>query len=114
MNLFEVFEELQVKPELESIFREVEVEKITASHLTGNTFLHLKSRHLLEFRHVNEMEQLVKNQYFGKVGPVVKLEVTYQLSGQYTPESLWNMYKESVYEELGKESRMASFPLKIL
>ena len=103
MNLFEVFEEIRVKPELESAFHEVEVEKITASRSTGKTVIHLKSRHLLEYRRLMEMEQILASQFFGRAGQQVELSVKYQLSGQYNPESLWDLYEESVIEEVGKE-----------
>ena len=112
MNLFEVFEEVHVKPELENVFREVEVEKVTASRSTGRTIIHLKSKRLLEHHDLSEMEVALTTQFFVRVGQKVELSVTYQLSSQYNPESLWNLYKDSVIEEIGKESRMASFLLR--
>ena len=112
MNLFEVFEEVRVKPELEGMFREVEVVKVTASRSSGKTVIHLKSRHLLGYRNLEDMEQALTTQFFGRVGQKVELSVEYQLSGQYNPKSLWNLYTASVIEEIGKESRMASFLLK--
>ena len=112
MNLFEVFEDIKVKEELEGVFRDVEVVKVTASRSTGKTVIHLKSRHLLELYHLEEMEQAIYNQFFGRVGQKVEFAVEYHLSSQYNPESLWNLYKESVIEEMGKESRMASFLLR--
>lgn len=112
MNLFEVFEEIHVKPELENTFQEVEVEKITASRTAGKTIIHLKSRRLLEFQQKSEMEQILETQFFGRNGQKVELAVRYQLSSQYNPESLWELYKESVIREIETESRMASFLLK--
>ncbi|MBO5351828.1 MAG: PolC-type DNA polymerase III [Lachnospiraceae bacterium] len=112
MNLFEVLDDLKVKPDLEIPFREVEVEKITASRSTGKTVIHLKSRHLLEYSQLEEMTKAVSEQFFRAAGASAELAVTYQLSSQYNPESLWNLYKESVEEEVGRESRMASFLLR--
>ena len=37
LNLFEVFEEIRVKPDLENVFRDVEVLKVTASRSSGKT-----------------------------------------------------------------------------
>ena len=112
MNLFEVFEEIRVKPDLENVFRDVEVEKVTASRSTGRTVIHLKAKRLIEFYDLTEMEAALTAQFFGRVGQKVELSVKYQLSGQYNPKSLWDLYEESVIEEVGKESRMASFLLK--
>ena len=112
MNLFEVFEELQVKNELKNTFREVEVVKITASRSTGNTVIHLASRHLLEFQQIEEMERIVSEQFFGRVGKRAKFAIEYQLSSQYTPESLWKLHEESLVEEIAGESRMAAFLLR--
>ena len=81
MNLFEVFEEIRVKPDLESAFREVEVVKVTASRTSGRTVIHLKSKRLLEFHQLTEMEQALAEQFFGRVGQKVELSVEYQLSG---------------------------------
>ena len=112
MDLFEVFEEIRVKPDLENVFKDVDVKKITASRSTGKTVVHLCSKRLLEYHDLEEMEAALTTQFFGRVGQKVELSVEYQLSGQYNPETLWNLYQESVIEELGKESRMASFLLK--
>ena len=112
MNLFEVFEELQVKKELQSAFLEVEVLKITTSRSTGNTVIHLASKRLLEFDLLNEMERIVSEQFFGRVGKRAKFAVEYQLSSQYTPETLWKMYQESIMAEIGRESRMAAYLLR--
>jgi len=112
MNLFEVFEELHVKPEMVSAFQDAEVVKVSAFRSSGRTVVHLKSRRLLEYKQLMSMEQALTEQFFGRMGQKAELSVVYQLSGQYNPESLWSLYKESVMEEVGKESRMASFLLK--
>ena len=88
MNLFEIFEEVHVKPDLENVFRDVEVEKVTASRSTGRTIIHLKAKRLIEFHNLTEMEDTLTSQFFGRVGQKVELSVKYQLSGQYNPKSL--------------------------
>ncbi len=112
MNLFEVFEELKVKENLAALFLDVEVVKVVTSRSKGNTVINLKSKHLLDVKTINQMEQALYEQFFGRVGQKVELAVEYHLSGQYNPESLWNMHRESVIDEIGKESRMASFLLR--
>ena len=112
MNLFEVFEEIRVKPNLENIFRDVEVVKVTASRSTGKTIIHLNSKRLIEYQDLVGMEQALYGQFFSRVGQIVMLSVEYQLSGQYNPKLLWDMHKDSIIEEVGKESRMASFLLR--
>lgn len=108
MNLFELFEDIQVKSELKTAFFEAEVVKLTASKSTGMTVVHLQSRHLLDFSEITEVEKVLTEQFFGRAGKGVKLAVDYCLSSQYTPETVWNMHRESLIEELACETRMAA------
>ena len=65
MNLFEVFDEIRVKSNLENVFQDVEVVKVTASRSTGKTTIHLQSRRLIEYQDLIEMEQALYGQFFG-------------------------------------------------
>ena len=75
MNLFEVFEEIRVKPNLENIFRDVDVVKVTASRSTGKTTIHLNSKRLIEYQDLVGMEQALYGQFFSRVGQIVMLSV---------------------------------------
>ena len=77
MNLFEVLDELKVKPDLQKTFESVEVEKITASRSTGRTVIHLKSKHLLEFQQLEEMTKAVSEQFFRGTGTTAEFSVEY-------------------------------------
>ncbi len=112
MNLFEVFEELQVKKELENAFLKVEVVKIVTSRSTGDTIIYLRSKQLLENSTVMMMQKEIFKQFFGKLGRTVRLSVEYDLSSQYTVASLWDLHKENLIEEVTKESPMGGFLLK--
>ena len=98
MNLFEVFEELQVKKELENAFLKVEVVKIVTSRSTGDTIIYLRSKQLLENSTVMMMQKEIFKQFFGKLGRTVRLSVEYDLSSQYTVASLWDLHKENLIE----------------
>ena len=54
------------------------------------------------------MERRIKDQLFGKVAVDVRIEEEYALSGQYTPESLINEYRESIILELKESSILAA------
>ena len=107
-----MFEELQVKKELENAFLNVEVVKIVTSRSSGDTVIHLKSKQLLENSVVMMMQKEMFKQFFGKLGKTVRFSLEYDLSKQYTVESLWNLHKDNLIEEVIQESRMSGLLLK--
>lgn len=112
MNLFEVFDGLQVRKELREAFENVQVERVVASRSLNRCSIKLTSRCLIEFSMVSQMEQAVAEQFFRKIGKTVLFDIRYQLSVQYTPHAIWETYRNSIVTEVAEESLMAAQLLK--
>ena len=105
---FHVFPTLRVEEEIQILFADVEVKKITTNTRRDFLHVHIFSRHLIQKKQIRLMEQRIKDQLFGRVAVEVKIEEDYALSGQYTPEALMREYHDSIVMELAEVSVLAS------
>ena len=106
MKLYEVFDSVNPPQELRRVFDEVEVLKLSASRHSGGVTVHIESERLLDYRTVRQLEKVLNDQFFKGMDKHATVAEHYKLSAQYTPESIWDHYNESVREELGAESRL--------
>ena len=105
---FYVFPTLKVEDDIQILFADVEVKKITTNSRRDFLHVHIFSRHLIQKKQIWQMERRIKDQLFGNVRVDVRIEEEYALSGQYTPEALMNEYRESIILELKEQSVLAS------
>ena len=105
---FDVFPTLKVEEDIQILFSDVEVKKITTNTRRDFLHVHILSRHLIQKRQIRLMEHRIKDQLFGTVPVDVTIEEEYRLSGQYTPEALLEEYRESIILELREQSVLAS------
>ncbi len=108
MKLFEVFDTVTVPEELRRMFEETEVLKLTASRHSGEVTVHILSERLLHFRGLERLERLLNQQFFGPMEKRAVIAEHYRLSAQYTTESVWEHYRESLMEEFSEKSRLYS------
>ena len=97
---FYVFPTLKVEDDIQILFADVEVKKITTNSRRDFLHVHIFSRHLIQKKQIWQMERRIKDQLFSNVRVDVRIEEEYALSGQYTPEALMNEYRESIILEL--------------
>ena len=107
-SFFYVFPTLKVEEDIQILFADVEVKKITTNSRRDFLHVHIFSRHLIQKKQIWQMERRIKDQLFGNVHVEVRIEEEYALSGQYTPEALINEYRESIILELKEQSVLAS------
>ena len=107
-TFFYVFPTLKVEEDIQILFADVEVKKITTNSRRDFLHVHIFSRHLIQKKQIRQMERRIKDQLFGNVRVEVRIEEEYALSGQYTPEALMNEYRESIILELKEQSVLAS------
>ena len=107
-SFFYVFPTLKVEEDIQILFADVEVKKITTNSRRDFLHVHIFSRHLIQKKQIWQMERRIKDQLFGNVRVEVRIEEEYALSGQYTPEALMNEYRESIILELKEQSVLAS------
>ena len=107
-SFFYVFPTLKVEDDIQILFTDVEVQKITTNSRRDFLHVYIFSRHLIQKRQIRQMEQRIKDQLFSKVPVDVQIEEEYALSGQYTPEALLREYRDSIILELKERSILAS------
>lgn len=107
-NFFDVFPTLKLGDELNSLVTDTFVEKITTTSAKDRITIYLNSTHLIPKKNIYELEDIILRDIFGRRNLLVHIEENYRLSRQYTPENLWNNYKESMLLELSKLSPLAA------
>ena len=101
---FEVFPPLKVKDDIQMMFQGVEVTKVSTNSTRDFIRVSLYSRHLIQKKHIYEVERLLKQQLFARSHIQVSVKEQYDLSEQYTPENLMNEYYDSFLMELDQRS----------
>ncbi|BBF42922.1 DNA polymerase III alpha subunit [Lachnospiraceae bacterium KM106-2] len=104
MLFFEAFDSLEVTKELTQLFQDVDVLKVRATKATGDIEIFIASHHILPFKILRKMEFQIQKQMFGKRRNQIVIRESYDLSAQYTPETLFPIYHENMYEELKAKS----------
>lgn len=103
-QFFDVFSTLKVNQEIRTLFTEIEVEKVTTNAERDYLHIYLSATHLLQKKWIYKMETMIKEQLFGMSPVRIKIYEQYQLSAQYTPENLFQEYKDSIALELKEMS----------
>ena len=96
---FEVFPGLSVQPEIAGLMEGVEVTKVSTNHQRNHLRVYLLSGRLIEKENIYHLEQDIKNQLFPKHDVSVKIIEKFHLSGQYNPQKLMGVYKDSILQE---------------
>ena len=78
---FEVFPTLRAEGELQMLFGDVEVTKITTNSSRDFLHIHMVSHHLIPKKMIWKMEEYIKEQLFGTVPVTIRIEERYVLSG---------------------------------
>jgi DNA polymerase-3 subunit alpha (Gram-positive type) len=99
-----VFDTLTVTRELRELFEDTIVERVTASREQHEVKVYIVSTHLISREQVKRMEYQVSKQLFEGTSNRIYIIDRYELSAQYTPENLLNMYFDSFLEELRESS----------
>ena len=105
---FHVFPTLKAEDDIQILFADVEVKKITTNSRRDFLHVHIFSRHLIQKKQIWQMEQRIKDQLFAKTPVSIRIIEEYALSGQYTPEALMDEYRESMILELRETSVLAA------
>lgn len=101
---FDVFTELQVGQDLHSLFENVDVEKVVMNKAHNTLSFHICARRLIHQKEIHEMERAIKENLFYQSKAKIRLVETYDLSDQYTIETLTAVYKDSLLYEVRQDS----------
>ena len=103
---FEVFPSLNLERKVRDIMEQTTVEKVTATKRKDFLRIYLKSSRLIYKQDVWAAEKQIKNQLFPNANMTVKIYEKFELSAQYTPEKLLDVYRDSILEELREYSHV--------
>ena len=103
---FEVFPSLEVEGNLKKLLTETEVIKVGMNREKDHMRVYLMGTRLIHKKNIVKLEKSIEEQIFKGRQMRVKIIEKYQLSGQYTPEKLLDLYKDSILEELKDYSLM--------
>lgn len=103
---FEVFPSLQLEHNIHDIIGQTSVEKICATKQRDFLRIYIYSTRLIEKKDVWYTEHAIKKQLFPNTNITVKIYEHFELSSQYTPEKLLDLYRESILSELKEYSHI--------
>lgn len=99
-GFFEVFPVLKVNGEMQQLLSNVQVQRVVSNRARTHLRVYLHGTRLIQKKNIFQLERNMKNQLFPQQELTVKIIERYQLSAQYTPETLMDIYKDSILEEM--------------
>ncbi len=96
---FDVFPELKVNKDMEKLLADVEVTKVSTNRQQSHLRVYLLSERLIWKSNIFHLENNIKEQLFPTHDVSVKIIEKYQLSGQYNPQKLLDVYRDSILDE---------------
>lgn len=103
---FEVFPTLKLNTGVQDIMEQTTVERISATKRKDFLRIYIHSTRLIMKEDIIETEKAIKKQLFPNANMVVKIYEKFELSGQYNPEKLMDIYRDSVLIELKEYSHI--------
>ena len=100
----ETFPTLKVDSEMEHLLEKASVTKISVNHARNLYRIYLTSERLIFKKNIWKLEEAIQKQIFKSKDISVKIIESYQLSTQYTPRTLLDVYKDSILDELNSHS----------
>ncbi len=100
----EAFPTLKLEEELEGLLDTTEVTKISANHEHTHIRIYLRAKRLIFKKNIWKLEKAITEQIFQNRAIQVKIIESYELSEQYTPKSLIEVYKDSILDEMNAYS----------
>ena len=99
-KFFEVFPTLKLEKNLQDLFEQVSVEKVSATKRKDLIRIYIFCDRLIQKEIIFTVEQRIKTGLFADAPLTIKIYEKYQLSAQYNPEKLMNTYRDSILMEL--------------
>ena len=103
---FDVFPSLKLDDGIKKLLSVAEVTKVAMNHGKDQLRVYITSTRLIHKKEIYRTEQAICDQIFKGRRMQVTLIEKYRLSDQYTPESLMELYRDSILEELRTYSLM--------
>lgn len=103
---FEVFPTLKLNSSIHDIMGQTDVEKVSATKRKDFLRIYLHSTRLILKEDIWKVEKEIKRQLFPKANITIKIYERFELSSQYNPQKLMDIYRDSILAELREYSRI--------
>ncbi|MDD3413574.1 MAG: PolC-type DNA polymerase III [Lachnospiraceae bacterium] len=97
---FDVFPTFHLENELGSLLKEAEVRRITTTENKNHIKVYLFCNRLIQKPDIKKIEEELGKQLFDNRNIKFTIYESFELSGQYTPESILDIYKDSIMMEI--------------
>ena len=106
-QFLEVFKDIKLNQDARKLFSEVSVDCIKTNRKGDFVIIAIDSNHIIPKRNIYQAEKAIRAEYFKGADRIVEMQEHFHLSGLYTPKTLWDVYHESIYEELNRISSLS-------
>ncbi len=103
---FDALPTLELSQELHELLSLAEIEKVKVVKEQNRIRIYLVSPRLIHKKNIFHLEGQICRQLFPDYGMSVKIIEKFELSAQYTPQKLWEIYYDSIVLELRSYSRI--------
>ena len=103
-KFFDVFPTLKLDTGLRDLYEQVTVDKVSSTKRKDFLRIYISSERLIQKEDIFRVEGEIKKQFFPNAAMVIKFYERFQLSSQYTPEKLMEIYRDSILLELREYS----------
>ena len=97
---FEVFPTLQMNSPLHDKLEQTLVARVSTTKIKDVLHIYLFSKRLILKEDIKKAEAEIRKQLFPNAFITIKIHERFELSSQYTPGNLMEIYRESILEEL--------------
>ena len=105
-SFFEVFPTLDIKGNLHDKLEQAKVERVSVTKQKDRLTVYLFSTRLILKEDIWTAEKEIRRQLFSGAALTVRILERFELSSQYTPENLMEVYGESILAELREYSHI--------
>ncbi len=99
-GFLEVFPDLHITDDMRELLKLVLVERVSAARDRSSVRIYINSQRLIHKKNIHALEKGIREQLFPGKKLDIKIMEKYTLSGQYNPEKLFQVYKDSILYEL--------------
>jgi DNA polymerase-3 subunit alpha (Gram-positive type) len=105
----DVFPGLDPGKRLEGVLSGVRVERVTLNRRKDHLRVYISGDTCIEKQYIYELEDAIKDQLFPDVPITVTVIEHFHLSKLYTPETLMDLYRDSIELELSRQSHILAY-----
>ena len=102
-EFLEVFSKIENKS-LNPILESAKILRISTNPTKDKMRIYIQFSSIVPKKTIWKLEEAIQKEYFNAPGMEVTIIESFLLSDVYTPESLFNTYKDSIFEEINKIS----------